>query len=310
MSNEGCLVGPAFRIDQDGQIAADPERVHVVEENGALGTQKVLHIVLGSGQQNIDAGLLHQQVELVRIERNGASGGFIQGTVLHASFLPTLLLRLEMRRSRSKLVAERSCNQAPWENFYLCCTAPARRRRCSPTMHRGRIFFDRLKSSSPGTRPGDPSSLEKSLSRRLMDCRVKPTAVWHGLCLSCRLQHGGVSTNIAAPLRRTGCMWSEVKSGLLWLGWWGSLEKFGDRAPMHQVGSDQAGEGERAGHDPVGVVSQAQQQKGDQRDRDLNANGVFGSSQEMADLQGPFYPSKKPLAHPPPLSKLVQHLLP
>src|SRR5260370_24730155 len=93
-------------------------------------------------------------------------------------------------------------------------------------------------------------------------------------------------------------MWSEVKSGLLWLGWWGSLEKFGDRAPMHQVGSDQAGEGERAGHDPVGVVSQAQRQKGDQRDRDLNANGVFGSSQEMADLQGLFDPSKEQLDRP------------
>src|SRR5258708_8532414 len=140
-------------------------------------------------------------------------------------------------------------------------------------------------------------NLDESLAKG-MDGRVKPTAVWHGLCVSCRLQHGGVSTNIAAPLRRTGCMWSEVKSGLLWLGWWGSLEKFGDRAPMHQVGSDQAGEGERAGHDPVGVVSQAQQQKGDQRDRDLNANGVFGSSQEMADLQGLFDPSKEQLDRP------------
>src|SRR5258708_8005655 len=136
------------------------------------------------------------------------------------------------------------------------------------------------------------------MRREDVDGRDEPTAVWHGLCLPCRLQHGGVSANIAAPLRRTGCMWSEVKSGLLWLGWWGSLEKFGDRAPMHQVGSDQAGEGERAGHDPVGVVSQAQQQKGDQRDRDLNANGVFGSSQEMADLQGLFDPSKEQLDRP------------
>src|SRR5258708_19499663 len=61
------------------------------------------------------------------------------------------------------------------------------------------------------------------------------TGVWHGLCLSCRLLHGGINTNIAAPLRRTGCVWSEVKSGLLWLGGGGSLEKLRDRAPVHQV---------------------------------------------------------------------------
>src|SRR5258708_35012871 len=92
MSNEGCLVGPAFRIDHDGQIAADPERVHVVEENGALGTQQVRHIVLGSGQQNIDAGLLHQQVELVRIERNGVNGGrFVWDRAVHR-YKTTLML--------------------------------------------------------------------------------------------------------------------------------------------------------------------------------------------------------------------------
>src|SRR5258708_25192579 len=100
------------------------------------------------------------------------------------------------------------------------------------------------------------------------------TGVWHGLCLSCRLPHGGINTNIAAPLRRTGCVWSEVKSGLLWLGGWRSLEKLSDRAPMHQVCAQELCEGEWAGHDPVGVVSQPQQQEGDQRDSDLNANGV------------------------------------
>src|SRR6266851_8555503 len=96
-----------------------------------------------------------------------------------------------------------------------------------------------------------------------MDCRVKPTVVWHGPCLSCRVLRGEVSANIAAPSRGAGCMWSEVKSGLLWLGGWRSLEKFADRAPMHQVGADEPGEGERAFYDLVGVVSQPQQQEGD-----------------------------------------------
>jgi hypothetical protein len=38
-----------------------------------------------------------------------------------------------------------------------------------------------------------------------VDGRDKPTSVWHGLCLSCRLLAGGMSTHMAAPLRRTGC---------------------------------------------------------------------------------------------------------
>src|SRR5260370_32833921 len=133
--------------------------------------------------------------------------------------------------------------------------------------------------------------------------RACPTAVWHGVCLSCRLLHGSISTNISAPLRRTGCVWSEVKSGLLWLGGWGGLGKFNHRAPLHHVGSDEAGEGEWACDDFIGVVSQTQQQKGGQRDRDLNANGVFGSSQEVADLQGLLDPSKEQLDGP---STLVQ----
>src|ERR1700687_4651391 len=134
-------------------------------------------------------------------------------------------------------------------------------------------------SSCPALCRASTSSLR--LSRKDVDGRDEPTAVWHGVCLSCRLLHGSISTNISAPLRRTGFVWSEVKSGLLWLGGWGGLEKFSDRAPMHQVGSDEAGEGEWACVDFIGVMSQTQQQKGDQRDRDLNANGVFGSSQEV-----------------------------
>src|SRR5258708_32117642 len=87
-----------------------------------------------------------------------------------------------------------------------------------------------------------------------MDTRVKPTAVWHGLCLSCRLQHGGVSTNIAAPLRRTGCMGSGVKSGLLWLRGGGGVEEFGDSAPVDQGGAGQGGGRARAGDAPVVLV--------------------------------------------------------
>src|SRR4051794_33421994 len=79
-----------------------------------------------------------------------------------------------------------------------------------------------------------------------VDARDKPTAVRHDSCLSCGFLRGGVSANVAAPLRGTGCMWSEVKSGLLLLRGWRSLEKLSDRAPVHQVCSQEPCEGERA----------------------------------------------------------------
>ena len=72
---------------------------------------------------------------------------------------------------------------------------------------------------------------------------------------------------------------------------------------MQQVGSDEPCEGDGTFYDLVGVVSQPQQQEGDQRNRDLNANGIFRGSQEVADLQGLFDPAKEQLDGP---SALVQ----
>src|ERR1700730_706582 len=139
--------------------------------------------------------------------------------------------------------------------------------------------------------------------RRLMDARVKSTPGCHGLCLSCRLLPGGMSTHMAAPLRRTGCTWSEVKSGLLWLGGWHSLEEFSDRAPMHQVCSDEPCEGDGTFYDLVGVVSQPQQQEGDQRDRDLDPDGVLGGPHEVVDFQGLLDPAKEQFDRPRRLYK-------
>ena len=61
-------------------------------------------------------------------------------------------------------------------------------------------------------------------------------------------------------------------------------EKFRDGSPLDQIVPDQAGEGERACNDFVGIVGQTQQHEGDQSNRDLDANCIFGSSQEVADL--------------------------
>ncbi|MGY3409958.1 hypothetical protein ACVWZV_006071 [Bradyrhizobium sp. GM5.1] len=77
------LVGCALGIDQHRQIAADAERIHVVEEDRALGTQQVLHIVLGGRDQDVEAGSLHQAVELGGVEWNGARAVCAGDVLLH-----------------------------------------------------------------------------------------------------------------------------------------------------------------------------------------------------------------------------------
>ncbi|MGY3649467.1 hypothetical protein ACVWW2_004758 [Bradyrhizobium sp. LM4.3] len=73
----------ALGIDQDRQITADAQRIHVVEEDRALGTQEVLHIVLGGRDQHVEAGGLHQTVELGGIEWNGARAVCAGDVLLH-----------------------------------------------------------------------------------------------------------------------------------------------------------------------------------------------------------------------------------
>jgi hypothetical protein len=65
----GSLLGLALRIDHDRQIARQPHRIHVVEEERAVTAEQVLHIVLGGHEQHVDAGFIHQAVETCGIER-------------------------------------------------------------------------------------------------------------------------------------------------------------------------------------------------------------------------------------------------
>ena len=71
------LLRLAFRIDEDRQIAGDAGGIHVVEEIGAVAAEQILHIVLGGGEQHVDAGLVHQPVEAGVIERNGEALGWL-----------------------------------------------------------------------------------------------------------------------------------------------------------------------------------------------------------------------------------------
>src|SRR6202043_3080377 len=77
-----------------------------------------------------------------------------------------------------------------------------------------------------------------------------------------------------------------------------NMEELCNCAPMHQIGTDQAVGGEGALDDLVGVVGEAQQHKGDHGDRNLNANGILGDSEEVADFQRLFDPSEEQFDRP------------
>jgi hypothetical protein len=64
----------AFRIDQHRQIPAQSHRIHVVEEKCAVAAKQILHIVLGGGDEDIDAGHVHEAIEAIRVERNRCPG--------------------------------------------------------------------------------------------------------------------------------------------------------------------------------------------------------------------------------------------
>src|SRR4051812_21848759 len=112
------------------------------------------------------------------------------------------------------------------------------------------------------------------------------------LCCACDWE---ASTEVSAAQCLACCFGTEVKSWLVFGQRRDRFQKFVDSATMHQIDPDQACEGERAGHDLSGVVSQPQQQEGNQGDRDLNANRGFGGSEEVADFQSLLDPAKEQL---------------
>ena len=84
----GGVVRPALLIDDDRQIAAVADRIHGGEEDELVAAEQILRVVLGGGEQHIDAGLLHQPVDPGLVERDIADGTLARGNV-HLS-LPEL----------------------------------------------------------------------------------------------------------------------------------------------------------------------------------------------------------------------------
>ena len=67
---------------------------------------------------------------------------------------------------------------------------------------------------------------------------------------------------------------------------------------MHEVGPDEAGEGQWTAGGLGGCLRQAQQQIGDQGHGDLDTDGVLASAEEVFDLEGLFDPAEEQLDGP------------
>ncbi len=80
------VIGGALLINDDRQIAAVANRIHCGEEDELVTAKQVLRVVLGCGEQNVDARLLHELVEFRRIE-GGPAASVCLG-LMSTEFLP------------------------------------------------------------------------------------------------------------------------------------------------------------------------------------------------------------------------------
>ena len=60
----------ALHIKENRQVAADADRIEMIEEEEPVAAEKILDVVLGRHNQGVDPGLLHQRVQPARIEGN------------------------------------------------------------------------------------------------------------------------------------------------------------------------------------------------------------------------------------------------
>ena len=106
----GGVVRPAFFVDDDRQIAAVADRIHGGEEDEFVAAEQILRVVLGSREQHIDAGLLHQPVDPCLVERNVADGTLDRSNV-HL-FLPELP-EVADRAAADPQVVDQICTISP-----------------------------------------------------------------------------------------------------------------------------------------------------------------------------------------------------
>ena len=66
--------------------------------------------------------------------------------------------------------------------------------------------------------------------------------------------------------------------------WWGWIEETIDPSALHEVLSDQPGEGKKAFDAGLQDMCHAQEQERNQGDSNLSSHGVLGSAEEVADF--------------------------
>src|SRR5690242_7462434 len=106
--------------------------------------------------------------------------------------------------------------------------------------------------------------------------------------------------------RLSGSRWTPLKLQLSWVAKRRGLgfEKAVELPAVHQVGAHQAGEGERARDSVLRRLRDAQQQEGDQRDRDLDLHRVFAGTEKAADLERLLDPAEEQLDRPTALVEI------
>ena len=73
---------------------------------------------------------------------------------------------------------------------------------------------------------------------------------------------------------------------------------------MHKIGAHEPGEGERALDAVLGRLGEAQEQKGDEGNSDLDVHGILGGAEEAGDLEGLLDPAEEQLDGPAALVEL------
>jgi hypothetical protein len=122
----------------------------------------------------------------------------------------------------------------------------------------------------PGIEPGIHAQAQRPLATRRWPGQARSSARLSGLALvPFERQLKGVEIG-----RRLG------------------FEQAIDAAAMQQIGANQSGKDERAVDGMLCRLGEAERQKGDQRDRDLNAHGIFAGAEKAANFEGLLDPTE------------------
>ena len=71
-----------------------------------------------------------------------------------------------------------------------------------------------------------------------------------------------------------------------------------DTSPVHEVGADESGEGERCFDGGLCGLCDAEEQEGDKSDGNLDAQGVLAGAEKVPDPEGLLDPSEEQLDGP------------